>query len=67
MINNTNLKKILFYLIFACLLTPFVVDLHTYFPYIIGKATVFRFIIGIMLIIWSFLMFVRIEEKRVFF
>ena len=67
MINNTNLKKILFYLIFACLLTPFVVDLHTYFPYIIGKATVFRFIIGIMLIIWSFLMFGKNRGEKSFF
>jgi O-antigen ligase len=35
------------------LLTPFFVDIQSYFPFVIGKATVFRIIVGLMLMIWS--------------
>ena len=47
-----KLKTILFYLIIAALFTPFFVDTHTYFPFIIGKATAFRLIVEAMLVIW---------------
>ena len=57
MLHNSSLKTILFYLSIAALLTPFFVDPQTYFPFIIGKATVFRVIVGLMLIIWSVWMF----------
>lgn len=49
-----KLKTILFYLTIAALFTPFFVDTHTYFPFIIGKATVFRVIVGLMLVVWTF-------------
>ena len=50
----SNLKTILFYLAIATLFTLFFVNPQTYFPYIIGKATVFRIIVNIMLVIWAF-------------
>ena len=49
-----KLKTILFYLTIAALFTPFFVDTHTYFPFIIGKATAFRIIVGAMLVVWAF-------------
>jgi O-antigen ligase len=51
-----RLKTILFYLVVAALFTPFLIDTHTYFPFIIAKATVFRLIVVAMLIIWVFLL-----------
>jgi O-antigen ligase len=59
-----NLKNVLFYLSIATLLTPFFIDIESYFPFIIGKATVFRIIIGLMLIIWSLWMFGRYSDKK---
>ncbi|MDD3098622.1 MAG: O-antigen ligase family protein [Candidatus Pacebacteria bacterium] len=59
-----NFKSILFYLTIAALLTPFFVDTQTYFPYIIGKATIFRIIVGLMLIIWSLQLFERQSSKK---
>jgi tetratricopeptide (TPR) repeat protein len=52
-----NLKNILFYLVIVALLTPFFVNAQTYFPFIIGKATVFRIIVGLMMVIWTLWMF----------
>lgn len=49
-----KLKTTLFYLAIAALFTPFFVDTHTYFPFIIGKATAFRLIVEIMFVIWVF-------------
>jgi len=60
--KHETYKKILLYLTIACLLTPFFVDAKTYFPFIIGKATVFRFLVEIMAIIWV-LMIVKGETK----
>ncbi|MFA5392425.1 MAG: O-antigen ligase family protein [Candidatus Paceibacterota bacterium] len=60
--NQGVYKKILFYLTIACLLTPFFVDAKTYFPFIIGKATVFRFLVEIMLVLWA-LMLIKKETK----
>ena len=60
---NFPYKKILFYLTIACLLTPFFVDARTYFPFIIGKATVFRFLVEIMLVVWAFWL---IKDKKIF-
>lgn len=60
---KVNFKKILFYLTIAALLTPFFVDIQSYFPFVIGKATVFRIIVGLMLIIWSLYMFGRHNDK----
>ncbi len=48
----SNLKSLLFYLALACLLTPFLFQTATYFPFITLKTTVFRFIVEIMLIVW---------------
>jgi len=48
-----KLKTILFYLAIAALFTPFLIDTHTYFPFIIAKATAFRLIVGVMLVIWA--------------
>ena len=45
-------KISLFYLTILALFTPFLVDVHSYFPFIIAKATVFRLIVEIMLVIW---------------
>ena len=47
-----KLKTILFYLTIAALFTPFLIDTHTYFPFIIAKATAFRLIVEAMLVIW---------------
>jgi len=47
-----KLKTILFYLVVAALFTPFLVDTHTYFPFIIAKATAFRLLVGLMLVVW---------------
>ena len=47
-----NSKKILFYLAVACLLTPLAVSFTVYFPFIIGKATAFRLLTEIMLLVW---------------
>jgi O-antigen ligase/tetratricopeptide (TPR) repeat protein len=55
-------KKILLYLTIACLLTPLFVDARTYFPFIVGKATVFRLLVEIMAIIWV-LMIIKGETK----
>jgi O-antigen ligase len=52
-----HLKTILFYLTILALLTPFFIDTQSYFPFIIGKATVFRLIVGLMLLIWSLWIF----------
>ncbi len=49
-----RLKTILFYLTIATLFTPFLVNTHTYFPFIIAKATAFRIIVGLMLVVWVF-------------
>ncbi|MCK4805936.1 MAG: O-antigen ligase family protein, partial [Candidatus Pacebacteria bacterium] len=49
-----RLKTILFYLTIAALFTPFLVNTHTYFPFIIAKATAFRIIVGLMLVVWVF-------------
>jgi O-antigen ligase len=63
-----NLKTILFYLTIVALLTPFFVDIQSYFPFIIGKATAFRIIVGLMLLIWSLWMFgSRHSEKKFIF
>jgi len=58
-----NCKTLLFYLSIVALLTPFFVDIQSYFPFVIGKATVFRIIVGLMLIIWSLYMFGRHNDK----
>jgi len=47
-----KLKTILFYIAIAALFTPFLIDVHTYFPFIIAKATAFRLIVEAMLVIW---------------
>jgi len=47
-------KKLLFYLTVAALFTPFLVDVRTYFPFIIAKATAFRLIVEAMLVVWVF-------------
>jgi len=47
-----KLKTILFYLAIAALFTPFLIDTHTYFPFIIAKTTAFRLIVEAMLVIW---------------
>ncbi len=49
-----KLKTTLFYLVVAALFTPFLVNTHTYFPFIIAKATAFRIIVGLMLVVWAF-------------
>ena len=49
-----KLKTVLFYLTIAALFTPFLIDIRTYFPFIIAKATVFRLIVGLMLVVWVF-------------
>ena len=49
-----RLKTILFYLVVAALFTPFLIDTHTYFPFITAKATAFRIIVGLMLVVWAF-------------
>ena len=51
-----KLKIILFYLVVAALFTPFLVDTASYFPFIIAKATAFRIIVGLMLVVWAFLL-----------
>ena len=51
-----KLKTTLFYLVVAALFTPFLVDTHTYFPFIVAKATAFRIIVSLMLIVWAFLL-----------
>ena len=48
-----RLKTILFYLIVVALFTPFLVDTASYFPFIIAKATAFRLIVEVMLVIWA--------------
>jgi O-antigen ligase/tetratricopeptide (TPR) repeat protein len=53
MIHNSVLKTILFYLAIAALFSVFFVNPETHFPFIIGKATVFRIIVGLMLVVWS--------------
>ena len=47
-----KLKTVLFYLVIAALFTPFLIDIHTYFPFIIAKATAFRLIAEAMLVVW---------------
>ncbi len=47
-----KLKTILFYLTVAALFTPFLINIHTYFPFIVTKATVFRLLVEAMLIVW---------------
>ncbi|NMB92419.1 MAG: tetratricopeptide repeat protein [Parcubacteria group bacterium] len=49
---SLNFKQIIFWLAIACLLTPFLVNTNTYFPFIITKATVFRALVEIMLVFW---------------
>jgi len=51
-----KLKTIFFYLVILTLFTPFLVDTHTYFPFIIAKATAFRLIVEAMLVIWVLLL-----------
>ena len=55
-----KLKTILFYLVIAAFFSPFLVDTATYFPFIIAKATAFRLIVGLMLVVWTFLL---VENK----
>lgn len=52
---NFTLKSFLFYLAVAALLTPFLVQTATYFPFITLKNTAFRFIVEIMLVLWLIL------------
>jgi O-antigen ligase/Tfp pilus assembly protein PilF len=61
--TNMNLpyKKILFYLTLAALFTPFLVSSYTYFPFTVTKATVFRLVVELMLVIWVFWL---IKEKK---
>jgi len=56
-----NWKKILFWLAIGTLLTPFVFDRGSYFPFIIGKATAFRILVEIMAVIWVVMV---LEEKK---
>ena len=49
-----RLKTILFYLVVAALFTPFLIDTQTYFPFIIAKATAFRLLVGLILVVWVF-------------
>ncbi|MDD5760867.1 MAG: hypothetical protein PHF45_02375, partial [Candidatus Pacebacteria bacterium] len=51
------LKNAIFYLAIAALFSVFFVNPGSHFPFIIGKATVFRIIVGLMLVLWSFWMF----------
>jgi len=51
-----KLKTVLFYLVILTLFTPFLIDTHTYFPFIIAKATAFRLIVEAMLVIWALLL-----------
>jgi len=57
-----KLKTILFYLVIACLFTPFLVSSNTYFPFIVTKATIFRILVEIMALLWV-LMMVKGETK----
>ena len=52
--QRLNLKNILFWLAIGALITPFLINSQTYFPFIITKATVFRVIVELMLAIWVF-------------
>jgi len=52
-----NFKNILFYLTVVALLSPFFIDKQAYFPFIIGKATVFRIIVGLMMVVWALWVF----------
>ncbi len=49
---DNKLKTVLFYLVIAALFTPFLVNIHSYFPFIVTKATVFRLIVEAMLVCW---------------
>ena len=59
---SKSLKTILFYLVVAALFTPFLVDIHTYFPFIIAKATVFRLLTEVMLVVWVLWL---VSKKRI--
>ena len=59
--QRLNLKNILFWLAIGALITPFLINIRTYFPFIITKATVFRVIVELMLVIWVFWL---IKEKK---
>ena len=58
-----KLKNIIFWLAIGALLTPFLINVQTYFPFIITKATVFRVIVELMLVIWVFWL---IKDKKTF-
>ena len=62
MILNSNLKSFLFYLAIGALLTPFLVNTATYFPFIIAKATVFRTIVEAMFVLWVIYLFKNKEK-----
>ena len=59
-----KLKTILFYLVIAALFTPFLINIRTYFPFITTKATVFRLIVELMLVVWAFWLVKRRVSKR---
>ena len=58
-------KIILFYLIIAALFTPFLINIYTYFPFIISKATAFRLIVELMLVVWAFWL-IKKKESRLY-
>ncbi len=58
---NTTLKGLILLGIFAILFTPFIVANHQFFPFITGKAFVFRIAIEIIFAIWIFL-FIRDKQ-----
>lgn len=60
-------KKILLYLTIVCLLTPFFVDTRTYFPFIVGKATIFRIIVSVMLALFAWRLIDNLPFRRNFF
>jgi len=59
---SSTLKQILSYLAIGALLTPFFININTYFPFIITKATVFRLIVETMFIIWVIYLFKNKEK-----
>lgn len=65
--EKLDLKRIIFYLAVACLLTPFFINKATYFPFIITKATIFRALVEVMFLLWVFWLLVKKKDEKPFF
>ena len=53
--SSKAIQNLIIILFFATLIIPFLVFENLYFPYVVGKAFIFRIIVALMLILWAWL------------